>query len=184
MRLRHLCALTAAVVLFAWISPAAAQSRQPGAGSAALGADAGLCVGADEFHVGFAPSVSGEYYVADRLSLRVLGGWSRNEFIDQDARYLEQLRASANLVYNFEYGVWHPYVTAGVSGHRLRTLMDDVEDSGWSSKFGVNAGVGVEYFARPTVSVKVEGAFYLVRQGDLAVEPSGAILSIGLKKYF
>lgn len=184
MRVRGPWALTAVLLLAAWSVPAAAQTRAPHAGSAAVGVDAGFAVGADEFHVGFAPMVTGEVYLTERFSVRGLAGWSRNEFISQDARYLEQLRASVNVVYNLEYGVWHPYVTAGLSAHRLRTVIDDLEDSGWTSKAGVNAGLGIEYFARPTVAVKAEAAFSLIRQGDLPMEPSGAIVSIGLKKYF
>jgi hypothetical protein len=183
MRLRVLSALTlvAAITLTA---PAAAQQREPESGSVAMGADAGFMVAGEEFHVGFTPAVFAEFYFTSRISGRVLGGWSRNAFVDQDSRSLEQVRAAFNVVYNWEYELWHPFVTGGVSVHRVRTRIDDVDPAGWLSRPGIDAGLGVEYFARSKISVTLEGTYYWVSRGDLPVASSGFVVSAGLKKYF
>jgi opacity protein-like surface antigen len=183
MRLRLLSALTV-VVTITLAAPAAAQHREPNAGSLAAGADAGFIVGDQVFHVGFTPAAFAEFYFTSRVSGRVLGGWSRNEFVNRDNRHLEQLRAAFNVAYNWEYELWHPFVTGGISVHRVHTSMDDVEDSESISRPGFNAGLGAEYFASQKVSLKFEATYYWVSQGDLPADASGVVLSIGLKKYF
>ena len=183
MRLRLLSAL-AVVVTITLAAPAVAQPREPKAGSVAIGADAGFIVAHSEFHVGVMPSAFAEFYFTSRISGRVLGGWSRNEFVNRDSRYLEQLRAALNVAYNWEFELWHPFVTGGVSIHRVRTWADDVEDSGWFSQPGFNAGLGVEYFARSKVTFTFEATYYRVRQGDLPAVATGFALSAGIKKYF
>ena len=183
MRLRLLSAL-AVVVTITLAAPAVAQPREPKAGSVAIGADAGFIVADEDFHVGFMPSAFAEFYFTSRISGRLLGGWSRNEFVNRDDRYLEQLRAACDVAYNWEYELWHPFVIGGVSVHRVRTWVDDLEEGKWFSQPGFNAGLGVEYFARPKVSLKLEGTYYWVRQHDLPAESTGFVLSAGLKKYF
>lgn len=183
MRLHRLFALCA-VAAFALPAPAAAQSQQPLAGAVAAGAAVGFMVPDEEFHVGFTPEVFAEYYIGPRLSVRATGGWSRNKFFGQRDRYLEQFRGSANVVYNWEADQWHPFVTAGFGLHTVRIWREDIEDSGWFRDPGVNAGAGVEYFARTTLSIRAEGTYYWVRRGDFPEESFGWVLSAGLKKYF
>lgn len=183
MRLHRLFALCA-VVWMLLPGRAAAQSQQPLAGAVAAGAAVGFMVADEEFHVGFTPEAFAEFYISPRLSVRATGGWSRNKFFGQRDRYLEQYRGSANVVYNWEADEWHPFVTAGVGLHAVRTWREDVEDSGWFREPGLNVGAGVEYFARTSVSVRAEGTYYWVRRGDLPEESFGWVLSLGLKKYF
>jgi len=187
MRLRTLIAFLAcaAVTLPA---VAAAQEREPAAGSVAAGADIGFLVADDKFHVGFTPSATVEFYVTDRVSVRALAGWSRNRFIGTLGRYQEQFRGGLNVVYNWEADRWHPFVTAGAAAHHVRLWQDKVESSGWDTRRGISVGGGIEYFARPKVTIKAEGLYHLVRRADSNVadlqEAYGFAISVGLKKYF
>jgi hypothetical protein len=183
MRLSVPFALAVAITI-TLAAPAAAQQRQPKAGSVAVAADAGFIVADNAFHVGFMPAAFAEFYFTPRISGRALGGWSRNEFVNRDGRYLEQMRAALNVAYNWEHELWHPFVTGGISVHRVRTSMDDVEQPAWVSRQGFNAGLGAEYFVRQTVTFTFEATYYWVRQGDLPVEPTAFVFSAGIKKYF
>ena len=51
------------------------------------------------------------------------------------------------------------------------------------NKLGLNVGGGVEYFMHRTVSLKGEGRYQAV-QDIPGIDPSGLVLSIGLKTYF
>jgi opacity protein-like surface antigen len=183
MRLRTLTALLVMAV-FTLPAVAAAQHREPAAGSTAIGGDLGVFVPDEEYHTGFAPSVTGEFYLLPRVSLRVLGGWSRNRFVNSNERFLDQYRGSVNLVYNWEGELWHPFVTGGIGAHRIRVWQDEVETAGWYNRFGLNVGAGVEYFVRPKVTFKAEGVYHWVDQSDLPEEARGFAVSIGMKKYF
>lgn len=182
MRLRYLVPLFMLVTV-SLPATAEAQTREPHALSLALGGDVGFFVPDEEFHTGFTPAVYGEFYLLPRISVRLLAAWSRNEFIDQQDLFLEQFRESLNVVWNWDADLWHPFVTGGVSAHTVRVYRDDVLNSGWSSEIGYNLGVGVEYFARPKLSIKAEGTYYMVSE-DLPKESSGFALSIGFKRYF
>ena len=166
MRLRTLAALLVTAVL-ALPGGAAAQLRQPAMGAAAVGGDLGVLVPEEALHTGFSPQAYGEFYLMPRLSLRVLGGWSRNRFVDTQDRYLDQIRGSVNVVYNWEFELWHPFVTAGLGAHRLRVYQDGAVNGEWSTRAGFNVGTGVEYFVRPKVTFKAEGTFYWLGQDVL-----------------
>jgi hypothetical protein len=51
---------------------------------------------------------------------------------------------NGNLVYNFEGGAVHPYVTAGIGGYHYAFTESSITSS--DSKIGVNLGAGAEYF--------------------------------------
>lgn len=184
MRLRTLATLFAIAAL-ALPMGAAAQNREPEAGSFTVGGDVGFLVADDnDFHVGFTPAVHGEFYATPRISLRALGGWSRNRFIGTQDRYLEQYRAAFSVIYNWEGDLWHPFVSAGIGVHKLRHWRDGIEDSGWFNRTGLNVGAGIEYFARPKVTIKAEALYHRVDTPEELTNASGFALSVGLKKYF
>lgn len=158
--------------------------REPAAGSITVGADLGVVVPDEEYHTGFAPGVYAEYYITDRVSLRVLGGWARNNVVGTDDLFLEQYRGHVNVAYNWEREEWHPFVTAGIGGHSLRLREDDHGSSRWHGRLAANVGGGIEYFVRPKVTFKAEAAYLWVERGSLDVEASGVALSLGIKKYF
>ena len=183
MRVRHLIVLCA-VILFAMPGVAGAQNREPHAGSFAIGGDAGFYVPDEEFHTGFTPAVLAEFYIGPRISVRALGGWSRNEFVSMSDRYLEQFRYAFNFVYNWECEYWHPFVTFGGGGHTVRTWRDDVEQTPWHFRGGLNIGAGIEYFVRPKVTFKFEGTYYYVNHPATPPESMGFAATVGMKRYF
>jgi len=183
MRLRTAIALCV-VILFALPAVSAGQNREPQAGSAAFGVDAAFYVPDEDFHTGFSPAAYMEFYVTPRLSVRALGGWSRNEFVTMNDRFLEQFRMAFNVTYNWEAEYWHPFVTAGVGGHRVRTWQDDVTQTPWQTRVGLNIGGGIEYFVRPKVTFKFEATYYYCDHPPLEHESFGLALSAGIKKYF
>ena len=184
MRLRSVIVLSA-VILFAMPALSAAQRREePQAGTVAIGFEGGFLVPDEDFHTGFTPAALAEFYIGPRVSLRAMGGWSRNEFVSWNNRYLEQWRMSFNVIYNWEAEYWHPYVMAGIGGHRVRTWEDDVTQTPWQSRVGYNVGGGIEYFARPKVTFKFEAAYYYCDHPPLVHESSGLALTVGMKKYF
>jgi hypothetical protein len=183
MRLRiFACVLVAAALCVPAV--ASAQNEQPKAGATALGADVGFFVADSVFHTGFGPAVYGEIYLTPRVSVRILAGWSRNGFDDYADRNMEQFRGALNLIYNWEAGMWHPFVTGGFNGQTVRLSVSDTAYSKWYRKPGMNVGVGAEYFSLPTVSIKVESTYYWVQDDNVGQEPHGVELSVGLKKYF
>jgi hypothetical protein len=196
MRLRILT-LTTLVALALLAAPAlsSAQERQPAAGglqterepkagSIAIGGDLGIQVPDAAMHTGFAPDVFGEFYVTNRVSVRLMGGWVRNRIKDTESFYLDQMRGHLNVVYNWEAELWHPFVTAGVGAVGVREYEDEVVNSGWRGRLGANAGLGIEYFAHPTLTYKAEAGFFWVNPHGLQQEAHGFSLSLGIKKYF
>ena len=94
------------------------------------------------------------------------------------------VRFDGNLVYNWEGGTVHPYVTAGVGMYRYRSAFPG-GPSGSDTHAGFDAGGGIEYFftRRATVTGEVQyhkvGAF----NTPLATFNDGSFWSIdiGLK---
>lgn len=170
--------------LFALPGPAAAQNRMPSALTLAAGLDAGAYVPDEEFHTGFTPAGFLEFYLIPRVSVRGLVGWSRNEFVTLSDRYLEQGRIAFNVVYNWEHEYWHPFVTIGGGAHVVRTWQDDLLQTDWQWRPALNAGIGIEYFARPKISFKFEATYYAVSRSSAEHESFGLAVSVGMKKYF
>ncbi|MEW5983391.1 MAG: outer membrane beta-barrel protein [Acidobacteriota bacterium] len=170
------------VLLAPW--PAAAQHRHPHAGSVAVGFDVGVYVPDEDFHTGFLTQGLAEYYLTPNVSLRGTGGWSKTEFKGQSELFLEQARGAVNVLFNWERGLWHPFITAGGGFYSIRDYRDDSYDPGWVWRTGMNFGGGVEHFSTPSVTIKVEGVYHWVAENHPRGEPRGFALTAGLKKYF
>ncbi len=173
-----------AVTLVLGQERAAAQDRHPKAADVAVGFDLGFYIPDEDFHVGFNTQGLVEFYFTHNISLRGTVGWTKQEFIDLDDLFLEQGRATLNLVYNWEKELWHPFITVGGGYYHIRDYIDDAYNPGWVSRWGVNFGGGVEYFSRPTVTIKVEGTYHWIERNHPRGEPRGFSLTAGLKKYF
>jgi opacity protein-like surface antigen len=172
-----------ALSLLALPVTAAAQHRQPHGGAFAIGGDAGVYVPGSEFHAGFNPDAFVEFYPTSRVSVRAMGAYTSPNF-DNDTDELRQVRGSLNISYNWEADLWHPFVTAGVDGFLIqpRSAGENVGDS--EARVGANVGIGIEYFARPQVTFKLEATYHYATRGDLPGSPSGIALTVGMKKYF
>jgi hypothetical protein len=172
------------IMLLAMAGGAAAQDRIPEVGSVAVGFDFGVLDPQASFRASKTLDAYGEFYVTRRVSVRGTVGWSNPQFAD-GVGSVRQARLDASLLYNWEAEEWHPFVVAGIGGHILRLLdSDQVPVGGREKKVAGNLGAGIEYFARRKVAVKGEARYFFVRHTTLPYDPSGLVVTLGLKKYF
>jgi hypothetical protein len=165
-------------------SAAAAQGRVPATDSGAIGGDVGLLVPrADALDSG--PVLEGfyEYYFEPRISLRLGLGWMNPSRAGDEEDSLRTIRVPVDAVYNWEGGVVHPFVGAGVGVYFVQPK-DNGESAGDSAtKLGATIFGGAEYFTGRTVSVKGEARYHLVGEA-FGINPGGLALTVGVKKYF
>jgi hypothetical protein len=182
MRLRAVIVVCAALLL-ALPAPSAAQNREPHAGSFAIGGDAGVYVPGSEFHAGFNPAFLLEFYLTGRMSIRGVAAWTAPD-LDTGVEQLRQFHGTGNVVFNWECEYWHPFVTFGAGAYLVQPRSAGVNVGPMRTLAGFNAGIGIEYFARPQITFKFETTYHVVQQGDLLVSPSGLSATVGMKKYF
>lgn len=177
-------------------APAEAQRRQrraprtPDTGMWAVGASVGATT-PDNTNLDSGLDVGGalEGYLTPRLSVRgqVRTAWWN--FQDQlgFTGTLQPVFMGGNLVYNFERGVWHPYVTAGVGRYTYHWTEPGVPD-GSNSYGGANVGGGIEHFFTRDATLTFELLYHNV--GDVVVpravlhDGSFWAFTMGGKKYF
>ncbi len=162
---------------------AEAQPRVPDEEMIGIGGDVGILFPSEELETALTLDGSFEYYLTPRFSLRTRLGWTDPEFDISGTLSLRQVRLTFDAVYNWEGGVVHPFVAGGVGAYFL-DLQESGESLGDETKFGVNLGGGVEYFLTRRLTLRGEGRYQFVGHDDLEFDPSGLILSVGLKRYF
>lgn len=178
------------ILLSTAAATASAQRRVPDRGMFAIGLDAGFAVPHDDLlEPGLFTSVSGEYYVTPRVSLKARfgGAWFET---DDDIGFEEKvspMHLTGSVVYNWERGKIHPYATAGAGWYRYRFRVND-ESAGTDSKFGVSLGGGAEYFLSRRDTIVGDVTFHVI-SGDVASSfflYTGSYWSFsgGYKKYF
>src|SRR5436190_1951625 len=149
---KRLAIVTAAVLALALATPAAAQRRRdvrtpvPDAGMVAVGVQLTAAVPTEPaLKNGFDVVGNVEGYLSRRVSVRgsVSGAWL-DIFGHGFDGTVKPVAINGNLVYNWEGGAWHPYVTGGVGLYHYRFDEGLTESS--ANKFGVNFGGGIEYF--------------------------------------
>ena len=74
--------------------------------------------------------------------------------------------------YNWERGKWHPFVGTGVGSYFLQYRRRDEPLGSSVTRFGLNAGGGIEFFLNRTVALKGEGRYHSVADFG-RVDPSG-----------
>ncbi len=169
------------LVMLCVAAPVAAQQAQPAAGSIALGGSVGFWVPREGLNVGVTGEAFGQFYASARLGVRAFAALASADETAGDGS-VRQARVAADLLYNWESGLWHPFVAGGVGVYRTRhagTPDDSVE-----TKIGPHVGGGAEYFARPWLSVVFEARYHFVAHDNPGRDPSGLTLLAGLKKYF
>ena len=161
-----------------------AQGRTPSAESGAVGGEIGLFLPADDaLGTGLALEGFYEYYLTSRFSVRTGLGWASPSFDREEDDSLRVFRVAIDVVHNWEGGTIHPFVGGGAGIYFLQPD-DDGESVGDSeTKFGVTLFGGAEYFTSNTVSVKGEFRYHIVSNA-FGLNPDGASLTIGVKKYF
>jgi hypothetical protein len=169
------------------IYPAAAvaQERAPHTGSTAIGVDVGSFL-PEEGQLDNALIVSAllEYYLTPRVSLRTDFGLTDPGFSRESTDSLRQIPLRLDVNYNWEGGKWHPFVGAGVGAYFLQFKDNGASLGASETKPGFNFGGGIEYFTGRTVSIKGEARYHKIGNSRTGLDPSGMVLTGGLKKYF
>jgi len=162
-----------------------AQERAPHAGSTAVGVDAGVFVPKDD-QLDRAPIVSAllEYYLTPRVSLRTMFGLTDPGFARESTDSLRQIPLRLDVNYNWERRKWHPFVGAGAGAYFLRFQDNGQAIGDTETKLGFNVGGGLEYFTGRTVSLKGEARYHVIDDLRAGPDPSGFVVTGGLKKYW
>src|SRR5215471_14877439 len=153
MRRCFVVLLTSALVLTI-AAPSFAQQRRrrdaqrpvPDTGMLAVGVSVSAALPAEPFVTnGVDLAASAEGYLSPRVSLRgqLSGSWW-DIFGHSFNGSVNPMVFDGNVVYNFERGVWHPYVTGGVGLYKYRFTEGTISSS--DTKAGVDLGGGAEYF--------------------------------------
>ena len=171
--------------------PAAAQRRAPvpNTGMWSIGGAIGAGMPSD-------PSLGGgldlagnvERYVTPRLSIRGQLGGEWNDIVGRNfTGTISPVFLDGNVVYNWEGGVWHPYLTGGLGMYRYRsreTLVTGMTDT----SLGADLGGGIEYFTNRRVTLTAEFLFHDINQirTPLTTFNQGQFWTItaGVKRYF
>ena len=135
---------------------------------------------------GLVLSAGAERYFTERVSVR--GMLSGDWWDIQNRNYagtISPVALNGNIVYNWEHGTWHPYVTGGLGLYHFR-----FEEGGLNStdnKFGVDLGGGAEYYFTRRDSLTGEFLVHLVTDDASArlstYQTRYWTLSGGYKKY-
>jgi hypothetical protein len=138
--------LTAGIVTLALTAPAFAQ-RAPAPGMWAVGGSIGATTPTDpSLDNGLGGAGNLEGYLTSRVSIRGQVGASSWDIVGRGfTGTVTPVRFNGNVVYNWEGGAWHPYVTAGVGMYHYRSTISGSLD-GADTKAGGDVGGGLEYF--------------------------------------
>ena len=179
------------VTLLGWligVSPALAQRRAPDTGMVGVGVSVGVDIPSDSaLDKGLDLAANIEGYLTPRVSVRGQLGGAWWDIVGQRfTGTVKPLYIDGNIVYNWEGGAVHPYVTAGIGMYRYRFEQAGLEGS--DTKAGFNVGGGVEYFFTPRATVTGEVLYHIV---DTFATPVTAFgdgsfwrIAMGLKTYF
>lgn len=172
-------------------TPASAQTergRVPDTGMVGFGLSMSAAIPTDgTLKTGPELAVKAEKYVTPRVSVRGLfsGAWmdvTGHSFTGT----VRPVTAAGNLVYNWEGGQVHPYVTAGAGLYHFRFTDNGI--TGSHNKFGVNLGGGAEVFISRRDSLTGEVIYHAI-PGQVTsplthYNPSYWTIAGGYKKYF
>ncbi len=142
-------------------SPAATPSTAPKEGDMGVSFNAGFANAFDDDFEGADPVFTGtfEYYTTPRVSWRGLLGVTSFDADLPGGASVDTTFVNANVVYNWEGGRIHPYVTGGVG------LYQKNGSSNLPSRFdetviGANGGGGIDWFLGSRWALKFEGTFH------------------------
>lgn len=182
-------AFAAAIALSAAVRPAAAQRRVPAAGIWALSGSLGATVPAEpSFDNGLELAGAIEGYLTPRVSVRghLAGTWW--DIVGRGFRgTVKPLAVDGNLVYNWEGGAVHPYVTAGLGLYHYSFDITAAPESS-DNKLGANLGGGLELFVARRAAFTAELLYHAVQEPTTsrlaAFNPRFWSFAVGAKAYF
>jgi len=161
----------------------------PDTGMVGIGGSVGIAPPREaSFTNGLALTFNGEAYASPRVSLRgqLSGAWW-----DITGRHftgtVQPVVLDGNVVYNWEAGAVHPFVTAGAGLYHYR--FNEGATTGTANKPGLNVGGGAEFFASRQTTLTAEVLFHATRRP--VTSPAATYydarfwtLTAGLKRYF
>jgi hypothetical protein len=138
---------------------------------------------------GFTLAGNAETYLTPRVSLRGQVEWMTWNIIGRGfTGSVKPLVFEGNVVYNWERGAWHPYVTGGVGLFHYAFDIDGLASGAHDNKFGADLGGGMEGFINLHTTITAEVLYHAVQSP--AVSPIGTFesrfwsLRAGIKRYF
>jgi hypothetical protein len=179
---RHFQLICMLALLVGNVLPASAQT--PDEGMLAAGIDIGAFFPDDAFESAVTVDGFGEWYFTPRLSGRFMLVWTDPGVSGRTEDHFRQFKLLFNGVYNWEMGVWHPFVTAGAGAYFVRLILDERPDPEGETRGGLNFGGGVEYFATALTTLKGELRWDVVSDPPGLPDATGMTLTFGVKRYF
>lgn len=189
--MRHIIeAALALTLLCAAPSAAWAQRSVPDTGTTAIGVSIGASLPSDA-SLSNGPEIVGnlESYFTPRVSVRGQVAWSTWSISGRGfAGSVRPLVFDGNIVYNWDEGAWHPYVTAGAGIYHYGFNIDGLSGDQHDNNFGVDLGGGIEGFLTRDTTFTGEILYHAV--SSPAVSPVSTFethfwsLRVGLKHYF
>jgi hypothetical protein len=182
MAMRQTSIILLLVFVVAGASPALAQRRVPNTGMAGIGASVGAALPAESnLENGLELAGNLEGYLTPRVSIRAQLGTAWLDFTG-GRNTARPLFVDGNIVYNWEGGQWHPYVTGGAGYYRYH-----VKGGSDDNNAGFDLGAGFEYFFTRRATLTAEVLYHIV--GDVIAPPlvvsdgSFWTFAIGAKTY-
>ncbi len=190
----RLTILISALILTVGVGSASAQRRRsasgrtPVPGMLAAGASIGADIPTDpSLDKGLDVAGTLEGYLTSRVSIR--GQLGAAWWDIQGQRFsgtVKPIYFDGNVVYNWEGGAIHPYVTAGIGAYKFRSTENGLEGS--DTKAGFNVGGGIEYFFTPRATFTGEALYHKVDGFGTprATFADGSFwrIAMGMKAYF
>jgi len=186
--MRHTTIVLTVLVGILGARPALAQRRAPATGMLGVGGSIGATVAADDsFDHGIELAGTIDGYLTPRISIRGLVGATWWDIVGRGfTGKVRPFFVDGNVVYNWEGGVIHPYVTAGVGIYRYHSLQGGLAPAD-DTVGGINLGGGLEYFFTRRATMTGELLYHKVGEVStpLAAFPDGSFWSfrIGAKAY-
>jgi hypothetical protein len=179
--------ISLAIVSVLFISSSAFAQRTPTKGMAAVAAEFGASKPADDsLQNGFDLALALDGYLSPRVSVRAQLGASWWDVQHRGfSGTVKPVRFDANLVYNWEGGAWHPFVTAGPGVYHFKATTGGVD--GGETKLGANLGGGLEYFVNRRTTITGEALYHAVPSFDApfaTFDGSYWTIDFGVKRYF
>ena len=172
------------VLLLGWACPSLSYSQTPNTGMTAVGVDGGVLIPHGEFESTGTLDGFGEYYLTRRVSVRGMLGWAAPGFQNRTEDHFREVRLTFNAVYNWERGVWHPFVTAGAGAYFVRQILFGRADPDGEVRGGINLGGGAEYFLNKMNTVRGEARWDIISHPPGLPDATGFTLTVGVKHYF
>ena len=181
-----LLTLSLVVISASW---AFAQPRVPDRGMWALGGSVGAGVPSD-------PSLANgvdlagnlEAYATPRVSIRGQFGGTWADITGRGfTGTITPMYLDGNIVYNWEGGVLHPFVTGGVGVYRYHSSITAAPAMN-DTRPGLDVGGGLEVFYNRRTTMTIEGLYHAVDQFNtpVGVFNNGQFwtFGVGLKRYW